>query len=225
MSVLNQQILTNLDHLLKHYQDDTGAKEALLSIREQLLQPNTPSNTLTQNLNTAFHLLVDCKTDNARLQAETVDLREQLHACKHVMQDSQATFAIRQVYRAVNEKLMRKFACELGVPVQTLWKSWISNMGGLGRLPAAKQTWKHFAARYGIDDEPRGLWDQLRDGKQLFGTLKHEGRGLQFTVAEMRQVADKVFVGDTEAYKPAFLHFLNINEQLSNEMQTGLFEY
>lgn len=230
-AAVSRQILGNLETLLEHYKDDAEARGLLYDMQQQLIKlAEMLPDSLKKDLNTLLHLLVDCKNDNARLWSEIVELKERLQRQEDRLRVSHGKLAIRQVYHAVNEKLMRQFATEIGVPVQRLWDKRISNVGGLGRLKPGADHWPPFAQRYGLSDEetpqsPAEIWQQIKDGKHHFDTYVHEGSFPHFSAAELREIADNEFVGEKTAYKAAFLDFLRVDELLSEDMGVGLYQY
>jgi hypothetical protein len=116
-----QSIAVCLESLLSNYADDLEAAGTLRSMQRSLESYLTVlPEKLLQDIKTILHLLVDVKQDNAQLWQEVLRLKDRLVEVEAQLKTSNENLALRQLYHALNEKLLRYIAADAGQKVKDL---------------------------------------------------------------------------------------------------------
>jgi hypothetical protein len=239
-------IQNSLTALIDRYTDDVETRQKLEAIMSNLdnLYTSIPQKLLT-DFQTLLHLLVDAKRDNARLWEQVVNLREELDLTKvwlessssetrklreefdlYKKQVSEEKFAVRQVYHALNEKLLRKVASMASKDINSLWKLRISNIGGIQRHADLMKAWHKLQRDFDITETPSEFWTALTDGKHPFDIHVHQGSFTAYPYSTLKdEIVEKVFIDELEGHKCTFSYFLELSHQLSLEAGCSIYDY
>lgn len=161
----------------------------------------------------------------ATTAVSVTSLSDEMHAVKQVLSASQEQLAVRQIYHALNEKLLRKMNSSLKEPIDVFWKRRVTNIGGFSRSRDTMEVWKELQVQYGFEEDPRDFWENVKDGKKEFDLYIHDASYPKYNYAQLKVIADRVFVGDRKKFKEAFLYYLDVNVKLSREIGVGLYDY
>jgi chromosome segregation ATPase len=238
--MVERQIVERLENLMTSYADDARAIGMLSAMRDDVHNiVSAIPKKLKNDLNTVLRLLVNAKTDNAELWGQVVGLSEEIKQLKEELKDtreevkdlhkklelSHDQLAVRQIYHALNEKLLREVCRVLHISTQALWDKKVSNVGALRKRADTKSAWEKIAQRLNITDSAGDFWEELKDGKHEFDIFVHDGSYPEYSYEELQGVAERVFVGDMAKHKVAFLEFLEVNHKLSLETGQSLYKY
>lgn len=160
-----------------------------------------------------------------QLREELKDNQKQLKDMKRKLELSHDQLAVRQVYHALNEKLLREVCRELCISTQALWDRKVSNVGALRKRPDTKGAWEKIAQRLDIKDSAGDFWEVLKDGKHEFDVFVHDGSYPECSYEELKCVATRLFVGDMAKHEAAFLDFLEVSHKLSVQTGQSLYKY
>lgn len=148
----------------------------------------------------------------------------ELEQTKKSYKSSQQELAVRQIYHALNEKILFRVAQKTNQQVQQLWKNRVTSVGGLAK-PEYRKAWKELQKELGITEDPATFWELLKENKAPFDKFVHQDsfdvvKPLSYDEVKS-EVAAKVFVGEREKFEPTFHYLLQINQKLSDAMGQG----
>lgn len=151
-----QSINDSLEDLMTSYSNDLKARGVLENIKalvNQYLQ--AIPRELLLNLRSVLRLLVDVKSDNVQLWTQVLDLKESLGNVSLRLKASEDKLAIRQIYCALNEKMLRRAAAHLGMDMDAFWKRYKgSNIKSLQYRPELQCAWSNMQAQLGFGESP-----------------------------------------------------------------------
>jgi hypothetical protein len=243
MALLPDAVIRDIDNLLHMLvtvkRDNVELWMNLLNLKSELAAKTARLDKVEGELVTVKAELVEVKAELVEVKAELAekttrlvqvegqlfDVRAELSDVRATLTSTQQRLAVRQIYHALNEKLLRKMSRALGMDIQSFWKTRVSNVGGFRRTPDMMRVWRDFQAAYDIDDDPSTFWEELKDGKFAFDCFVHAGSFPSYRYEEVLEIADAVFVGQHERHRWGFLRVLEITRRLSEEEGVGLYEY
>ena len=155
-------------------------------------------------------------------------VESKLEQTEQLYKSSQQELAVRQIYHALNDKMLLRVAQKTNQSVRQLFNNRVTNVGGLVK-PEYRKAWKELQKELSITEDPAGFWELLKDNKDPFDKFVHEDsydavKPLSYDELKT-DVAAEVFVGDREKYEPTFQYLLCINKKLSDTMGQSLYEY
>lgn len=236
MALLPDAVIRDIDNLLHMLvtvkRDNVELWMNLLNLKSELAAKTARLDKVEGDLVTVKAELVEVQAELVEVKAELaekttrlVQVEGQLSEVKATLTSTQQRLAVRQIYHALNEKLLRKMSRALGMDIQSFWKTRVSNVGGFRRSTDMMRVWRDFQAAYDIDDDPSTFWEELKDGKLAFDCFVHAGSFPSYRYDEVLEIADAVFVGEHERHRWGFLRVLEITRRLSEEEGVGLYEY
>jgi hypothetical protein len=141
------------------------------------------------------------------------------------LQASKERLTIRQVYHALNEKLLRRVIVMSGMTDKDFWNLDISNISKVEKHGHLRKAWCRVQKDCGIKLSAKELWDGIVEGKHEFDTFVHKGSFEVVGYKKLLEIAERVFVGEHEKLKPGFLKLAALSKSLSEKLGKNLFEY
>ncbi len=183
--------------------------------------------SVLSDLSKVLHLLVDAKRDNAQLWEQLITMKEELEQLKAQLTTKESFLAVRQVYHAVNEKLLRRLIGLTGLQEKTFWKKYkTTNIGHIIYQKDLMQLWPTLQQQFNISEAPDELWSKIHDGKEVFDKFVHSTSFQHFPHSELvAKVMPTVFVGELEKFEPAFEDVLALDVALTEGTGKDLYEY
>lgn len=159
------------------------------------------------DLRSVLRLLMDVKSDHVQLWSQVLDLKESMGDVSVRFKASEEKLAVRQIYCALNEKMLRRAAAHLGINMDAFWKKYKgSNIKSLQYRPELQRAWSDMQAQLGFGETPGELWNIIVDGRHEFDHFVHDGSFTKLSSELLRKVAETVFVGDKARHKHGFLY-------------------
>lgn len=222
---LRASIISNLGQLLSQYGKDTGAAIRLAEALSQMVNAISPISL--NDVSELLHQVTNSIGDNNVLVAEVNILRNEVQQLKAKLESKETHLAVRQIYHAVNEKLLRKLIELVGLPAKAFWQKYkISDIGQVVHHRDLGQVWPAVQQQFQFSESPAELWDMIASGKHEFDRFVHESSFPHFSYQELQStVAPSVFDGDLEKYEAAFLHVLDLDQRLTAGTDKDLYTY
>lgn len=162
------------------------------------------------------------------LESRLSTVEAELDRTKKLCNSSQQELAVRQIYHALNDKILLRVAQMVNQNVRQLFNNRVTSVGGLSK-PEYRKAWRDLQKEVGIIEDATGFWDLLKDNKDPFDKFVHKDSYDAVKVLSYDElktnVAAEVFIGDREKYEPTFQYLLEINKKLSDKMGQSLYEY
>lgn len=140
-------------------------------------------------------------------------------------QASKERLTIRQVYHALNEKLLRLVITLSGMTPKAFWALDVSNISKIEKHPSLRKAWTRVQSMCGTKLSPKELWDNIVEGKSEFDTFVHKGSFEVVGYEQLLEISERVFVGEQEKLKSGFLKLAALSKFLSEKANKNLFEY
>jgi hypothetical protein len=221
-----QSVLDNLNLLFPRYDEDEDAMKTLATLRDAVssVLEYLPRMVLS-DLNKLLHLLVDSKRDNAQLWEQ---VREEIEMLKKHHKDK--VKAVRQIYHAVNEKLLRRLIALTGLTEKDFWKKYkTTNIGNIIHHPDLMNMWTTLQKQFKFSESPAQLWSKIYDGKHEFDVFVHTWCCSHFSHYPYQELVDNVvptvFVGDLQKFEPGFMDVLELDLALTEGTDKDMYEY
>ena len=212
-----------LEQLQGLYEGNWKAQGVLSSLEHSLASTPQLPPALLEQIEDILFLSTDLKWDIAIIWSELGELTRELAESKTELADtaarlqaSEEQLAIRQMFFALNEKLLRKVAAVMGISPDQLWRDRIHNIGKLSahryQLP-----WQQIQTELGFADTPQELWEDICSGRADLDQCVHDGSFKHLSDSELLAAADSIFVGEREKFKPTFVFEMRLSRKLSGD--------
>lgn len=140
-------------------------------------------------------------------------------------QQSKERLTIRQVYHALNEKLLLRVLAFSGLTPKEFWALGVTNIGKVEKHVKLLQPWSRVQSECKIKISAKDLWENITEGKSGFDSFVHKGSFQVVGYEALLGMTERIFVGEFEKFKPGFLELAALSKSLSEKDGKSMFDY